>query len=294
MSARALRLRWSEPLDLDVTLDCGQSFRWRREPDGAWAGVVGDALVRLRRERADLVIESAPTPPAEMAGLLWEYLRMDDDLPAIQRRLARDARVGAAVRAYPGLRVLRQPPWETLASFILSATSNIPRIAGTVERLAAAYGPPVVLDGLTRHAFPSPERLAEVGERPLRALGCGFRAPYLAAAAEAVATGELPLDALRGAPYAELLERLTVLRGVGDKIADCVMLFALDRTEAFPVDRWVHRALRDWYGIDARRYRDARTWARAQFGADAGYANHYLFWRMRSSRPARGRVVPSR
>ena len=283
-TARAL-VSVTQPLDLASTLDSGQCFRWRPEADGAWTGVLGGDMVRLRAADRGLMIESAPTPPEKMVERVMEYLRMDDDLPAIQRRLSADPHVARGVAAYPGLRLLRQDPWETLAGFILSSTSNIPRIRRTVELIAVSYGQAVTLGGTTRHTFPSPERLAQAGETELRRLGCGFRAPYLERAAQAVATGQLPLSGLRGVRYQEANAALTSLYGVGDKVADCVMLFSLDRLEAFPVDRWVQRAMEQWYGAGPlKRYDDARRWAWERFGRDAGYANQYLFWRRRAER----------
>ena len=280
MTTASVALHLSQPLDLATTLSSGQAFRWRTDGAGGWTGVLDGELVRLRQDGRELLVESEAG--VSMADRVLAYLRMDDDLPAIQARLCADQNVALGIQAYQGLRVLRQDPWETLAAFILSATSNIPRIARTVEAIATSYGDEVSMEGLTRHAFPSPERLAEAGEEALRRLGCGFRAPYLASAAQAVASGALRLNELRGRPYGEVAGALTALHGVGEKIADCVMLFALDRPEAFPVDRWVRRAMEQWYGIGPlKRYADARDWAQAKFGADAGYANQYLFWRSR-------------
>ena len=279
-----------EPLDLTSSLTSGQCFRWRVDDAGRWTGALGGDVVRLSPASGGAIaVESAPSPPDETAKALAGYFRIGDDLATVQRRICWDERVSEGVAAYPGMRVLRQEPWETLAAFILSSTSNMPRISRTVELLAETFGERVTLNGAARRTFPSPERLAEAGEARLRELGCGFRAPYLAEAAAAVASGALPLDALRGAPYADALAALTSLRGVGDKIADCVMLFALDKTEAFPIDRWALKVLREWYGLPVNaKYAEAREWAWSRFGADAGYANQCLFWLVRqSTRPLR-------
>ena len=285
MTAAGAFLRVGQPLDLATTLGSGQAFRWRLGLDGAWTGLLGDSLVRLGMTGDRLTVDSAPAAPGQTAERVLDYLRMDDDLPAIHRRLSQDPHVAGAIAEYPGLRLLRQDPWETLAAFILSSTNNMKRIALIIERLATALGNPISLHSLTRNTFPTAERVAGAGEQALRHLGCGFRAPYLAAAAQAVVSGQLPLEGLRGQPYDELLQRLVALHGVGDKIADCVMLFSLDRLEAFPVDRWVQRALEQWYGTGPiKRYADARAWAWERFGADAGYANQYLFWRRRQAR----------
>lgn len=278
-----------QPLDLKDTLAGGQCFRWRLDDEGRWHGVIGQDIVRLSMTDAGLVIESSPTPPAEIAESIASYLRLDDDLAAIHERLGCDPTVRIGIEQYPGLRIMRQEPWETLAGFILSSTSNIPRISGIMAALADTFGATVSLDGVERTTFASPEALVEAGEGRLRELRCGFRAPYLAGAARAVASGDLNLAKLRGAPYEEVLERLTSLHGVGEKIADCVMLFSLDRLEAFPADRWVRKVLTEWYDLPVNvTYDGARQWAWERFGADAGYANQYLFWYARQSiRPMR-------
>ena len=279
----------SRPLDLTSTLACGQCFRWRVDDDGAWNGVVGRDLVRLSMTPEGLSIESSTTPAPELAESITAYLRLDDDLPGLHARLGEDPHLREAFDNYPGLRLMRQEPWETLAGFILSSTSNIPRISKTVELLSDTFGDEVGLDGLRRRTFATADALAEAGEQRLRELGCGFRAPYLAAAAEAVATGRLRLDELQSVPYENVVERLTVLKGVGEKIADCAMLFSLDHLEAFPADRWVRKVLTDLYGVSAKiSYDGAREWAWERWGGDAGYANQYLFWNVRqSTRPMR-------
>ncbi len=288
MSA-TVTMRVEEPLDLQNSLTSGQCFRWRVDDNGRWTGVLSGSIVRLERARGGLRVASAPAPPDETAHALRAYFRIGDDLRAVQQRIAWDGNVRAGIDEYPGMRILRQEPWETLAAFILSSTSNMVRISRTVELLATTFGERLTLDGAVRHAFPDAAQLAEAGEARLRELGCGFRAPYLAQAAEAVADGRLTLDALREASYDDALAALTALHGVGEKIADCAMLFSLEKPEAFPADRWVLKVLREWYRLPANaKYATAREWAWQRFGADAGYANQYLFWRIRqSTRPLR-------
>jgi N-glycosylase/DNA lyase len=296
VTSPAFVLPLSQAVDLTSTLASGQCFRWRPNSPtdlATWTGVIGQDLVRLRMAPGGLTIDSTPAPPAELAESIASYLRLDDDLPAIQARIGRDTHVREGIDSYPGLRLLRQDPWETLAGFILSSTSNIVRISRTMELLAGTYGQPLTLDAVTRNTFPGPDVLAEAGEQALRDLGCGFRAPYLAQAASAVASGELRLDSLRDASYDDVLAALTSLYGVADKIADCAMLFSLNRLDAFPADRWVRRVVVDLYGLPANvSYDGVRQWARERFGADAGYANQYLFWSIRqATRPKR--LTPS-
>lgn len=297
---------FTQPLDLESTLESGQAFRWKREDPsvvpakaGAHAsthwfwGVVFGNLVRLRRTEEGVEFSCAPDSEAALAPLLQDYLRLHDDLPSIYGSIHRDERVGAGIDRYPGMRLLRQDPWECLVAFICSANNNIQRISANVEAMCESFGSPIALGGRVRNTFPSAEVLSEVGEQPLRELRLGFRAKYVAAAAETVAARGIDLFALREASYEDTLAELTTLPGVGDKVANCVMLFSLDKLEAFPVDVWIRRALRQWYlsespGTARLAEREMRPWAQEYFGPYAGYANQYLFHKSRlEGRPRR-------
>jgi N-glycosylase/DNA lyase len=185
--------------------------------------------------------------------------------------------------------LLRQEPWECLASFILSSTKQIIHIRQIVETLCRRYGaivtPPA--GGVPAFAFPTPARLAACSEAELRASGMGFRAPYLRAAARAVAGGELDLANLDRLALDDARARLISLHGVGRKIADCVLLFALGFDAAFPVDVWILKALRELYFPRRRKTpRELLAFTEAHFGPHAGYAQQYLFHFMRARRPA--------
>ena len=282
---------FNQPLDLENTLEVGQAFRWEREPSESsghpwfW-GVVFDNLVKIRRTEEGVEFFCAPDDEPALSPLLQDYLRLQDDLAAICESIHKDERVGAGIDRYPGLRLLRQDPWECLVSFICSANNNIQRISANVEAMCESFGRPLTLGGRVRSTFPSAEVLSEAGEQPLRELRLGFRAKYVAAVAEIVAAGRTDLFALREASYEEALAQLTELPGVGDKVANCVMLFSLDKLEAFPVDVWIRRALRQWYlletpGTAKLAERELRPWAQEYFGPYAGYANQYLFHKSR-------------
>lgn len=267
-----------QPFDLDSTLHSGQAFRWRRDGD-RHSGVVFGNVVELRQAEDALELFTDPDDEAAMWPLLRDYLSLDFDLDRVYAAFDDDRLRESAVR-YRGMRVLRQDPWECLVSFICSSASNIPRITRNVESLCEAYGRPVGAGAARRNAFPTPPELSRAGEAPLRVLGLGYRAAYLAETATAVADGAVDLMSLREEPYDTALEALTGLPGVGDKVANCVLLFALDKPEAFPVDVWIDRALREWYlGDDADSIPrpKMRPWAQDRFAPYAGYANHYLF-----------------
>ncbi len=267
-----------QPLDLRTTLASGQTFRWE-EADGWHWGVLGMHGYALRQEEDGLRVRTTAPERTEAEEAVSGFLRLDDDFALLCRELAQgDLILGEAITRYPGLRLLRQEPWECLASFICSQVSNIPRISGNLRAIAEAQGEPVTLDGRKMWQFPSAERVAEAGEAGLLRLGLGFRAKYLAAAAQAVAEGRLDLMALRAAPYAEAKAALLGLKGVGDKVADCALVFSLDKLEGFPLDRWVRRALEEWYGVSSKiSYRDALAWAQERWGQRCGYVQQYLF-----------------
>ena len=210
------------PLNLASTLESGQTFRWRRsappEPGGGWyAGVVFGNAVRMRQVPRGVEFRSSPDDESAVAPMLRDYLRLDDDLDAIYRSIGADRQVRRAIDCYAGMRIARQEPWECLVSFICSANSSIPHITANVEKVAGDLGRPVGPDPNERKAFPTPEALAEAGERRLRQLGLGFRAKYVAATAAAIAERRLDLAALREASYGEALDALTTLPGVGTR-----------------------------------------------------------------------------
>jgi N-glycosylase/DNA lyase len=274
--------------DLTTTLTSGQAFRWYPAGD-AWDGVIDGRWVRLRSDGARLLAETAE--PVESWLWLEEYLALDEDLKAVLKTFPADEPLRAAVAQCRGLRLLRQDPWECLASFILSSTKQIVQIQQCVALLAQRYGEPIAGppdSAVDLRTFPSAQRLAAVSEADLRLCKMGFRARYLRAAAVAVATGELRLEALRSLDTAAARDALTALPGVGPKIANCVLLFAYGRQDAFPVDVWVLRALRELY-FPRRRPSPRRLLAFVEtyFGPNSGYAQQYLFQYVRTH-PSRG------
>ena len=277
-----------QPIDLEASLLGGQAHRWKREGDW-YSGVLRGNLVFTRQQGKTIELVSSPTDPGTLVPEFRHYLRLDDNLPSIYAEITQDPNVSAQVKRYPGLRVLRQKPWECLVAYICSANSNIETIHLNMERLSNEFGYPLKLDvpdplaegaaTVKRHTFPTPADLAEAGEAELRRLKLGFRAPYVHRAAMAVLEGRLDLQHLTRARYDETKSELMALKGIGDKIADCIALMSLEKLEAFPIDVWVRRALADWYfpGQKTPTNRTLLPWAQEYFGRYAGYANQYLF-----------------
>ena len=266
--------------DLAATLGSGQAFRWR--PVGeAWVGVVAGHWVRLQQVGDELHAETvAPQPDWQW---LREFLQLDVDLAAVVATFPDDEPMRASVAACRGLRLLRQDPWETLVTFICSSTKQIVQIQQIVALLCERFGERIPRGGdalvdATEFAFPTAARLAACSEAELRACKMGFRAPFVLAAAHAVASDELDLAQLHALPTAEARAALMGLHGVGRKIADCVLLFAYGKQDAFPVDVWVRRALVELY-FPRRRPSAKRLerFANTHFGPNAGFAQQYLF-----------------
>jgi len=271
--------------DLGATLACGQAFRWKSAANG-WVGVIGNRWVRLAEQPKGLLATVAE--PTTDWDWLEDYLQTRLDFDAVLRSFPNDAPLRAAVTACHGLRLLKQEPWECLASFICSSTKRIVQIQQIVENLCECFGAPVTVPvgHAPAYSFPSPERIAAAGEAELRACKMGFRAPNLLRTAVLVANGAVDLQALRLLPVEQAREELIQLPGVGRKIADCVLLFAYGFQEAFPVDVWVRKALRQLY-FPKRRPSAARLlkFSQTHFGPYAGYAQQYLFHYMRTVRP---------
>jgi N-glycosylase/DNA lyase len=279
---------------LAATLDSGQVFRWRKLED-SWTGVVGKHQVRLTQTSDGFHAKTAM--PVQNWGWLRDFLQTEVDLAAVLKTFPDDAPMHTAVAACCGLRVLRQEPWECLASFILSSNKQIVQIRQIISLLCEQFGEPLSCPSDTfsppggernrlrgaQFSFPSPGNIAAATEAELRACKMGFRAPHLLAAAQQIADGEFNLNRPYHLPLAEARAELMKLSGVGSKIADCVLLFAYGFNAAFPVDVWVERALRQLY-FPRRRVspKRLRHFAATHFGSHAGYAQQYLFHYMRT------------
>jgi len=293
--------------DLAATLTSGQAFRWH-EHDGWWEGVVNARWVRLKQMDEGILAEVIPgvnssfefrvsnfelspktenRKPKHTWQWLADYLQTEIDLTSVLLSFPDDEPMRSAVTACRGLRLLRQEPWECLASFILSSTKQIVQIQQIVALLCERFGEPVIVPNghAPEFSFPTADRLAACAESDLRGCKMGFRAPNLLRTAKMIADGEVNLYSLHTRNVEEAREELLKLPGVGNKIANCVLLFAYGFQQAFPVDVWVMKALRQLYfpkrRVSAKRL--ARFTA-THFGPNAGYAQQYLFHYMRTKK----------
>ena len=290
--------------DLQSTLESGQSYLWRRA-DGrmyertaahggdAWyytvlpatATATNEPEVVCARQTGNRLVWRASTPNAD--ARLHELLRLGDDLDAIAAVTPEDDLLERAFEAYPGMRLVDDPPFGSLISFICSAQMRVSRIHGMQTRLAREYGEEVTFDGGTYHAYPTPEQLAAATEADLRELSLGYRAPYVKRTAEMVASGDAHPEAARELPYEDAREYLTRFVGVGQKVADCVLLFSLGHLSAVPLDTWIRSAIADHYpDCDRGGYVETSRAIRERFGGSyAGYVQTYVFQFLRAGKP---------
>lgn len=268
------------PAVLAETLDGGQAFRWQRVAeagDDPWTGVWGGCLAQLR-PCAGAVEWRAPAPVrAAVAAALPRYLGGGTDWAALADALPwrSDPHLARCLAAFPGLRLLRQPFGETLLCFLCSATKQIPQIRRMVALLAARHGAP--LPGTDARRLPTWAELAAVPEAALRECQLGFRARFVHGTARHLAARPGWLEETEALPYAAAKARLRELPGVGEKIADCVLLFGAGKLEAFPVDTWILQALARHHGLEGWAPAQVAQFGQAHFGAGAGYAQQVLF-----------------
>jgi len=259
--------------NLERIFECGQCFRWDADENGVYTGVAFGIAARIYRFGESVFISGTIH---EFESVWMDYFDLSRDYSAIRRKLCIDDFMKKATTHGAGIRILRQDKWEALCSFIISQCNNIPRIKSIISTFCKEFGASIALGGETYYSFPSAQTVANLDADKLSPLRCGYRAQYIITAAKAVASGKLDLDAISlGSPDAAKAE-LKKLHGVGDKVADCVLLFGLNMLDAFPVDVWMKRALSEHFekGFDYKI-----------FSPYAGVAQQYIFHYVRNVKP---------
>lgn len=278
-----------EGFDLERTLESGQCFRWRCLGERDYWGIVGGCALRVRQgpERIQAEIIGG-TPPSDPRRFVSHYFDLESDYTTMLEQLRRDPVLASLLPSRPTIRLLRQDPFEVIISFIISANNHIPRIRTIIERLCRHYGSALETPFGRAYTFPSPSALARARVNDLRQVcGLGYRDVYVRSVAQTLAATpdfasweELPSDVLRA--------RLRRLAGVGEKVAECILLFGYHRLDAFPIDTWIARAMREMYfGGERPGLSEIRTLARQRFGDIAGVAQQYLYALFRECRGRR-------
>lgn len=228
-------------INLGITLDCGQAFRWKENDDKSWTGVVRGIETTVRKTENGLRFDGITSQ--QFTDVFYDYFDFGKDYGRILEMLSQDETLKKAIDEYGTIRILNQEPWEALCSFIISACNNIPRIKGIIERLCENFGDRTG----NSFSFPSPEKIASLEVSDLDIIRAGYRSPYLISAAKMVCNNEINLDNLKQQSIDICEKELMKITGVGKKVADCTILFGLGHIDAFPVDRHIKRICEDLY-----------------------------------------------
>jgi len=275
--------------DLEKTLNSGQVFHWKKTGDG-FVGTIGDRAVYVEQGPGVLKVRDSErltkSPRRLLPGIVARYFALDHPLAAICDSFPKDPLMNAARGFCRGLRIIRQPKWECLATFICSSMKQVAHIRQISLTLRKRFGEQRSIGDQLVYSFPSAHRLAQTSEKELRNCKLGYRAKNLRATAHLVSSSQADLEAWSELSDADLRKQLCALPGVGPKIANCVMLFAYERLRAFPIDVWIERVLKQHY-FSRRKKMTAqrlREFTETYFGEHGGYAQQYLFHHARVAR----------
>ena len=265
--------------------ECGQCFRWNKQKDGTYTGVIKDAIINVKHEKNKVIFKGISSK--NLKDICREYFDLDNNYETIKNTLSKiDNNMENSVKYGNGIRILKQDLWEMLISFIISANNNIPRIKGIIERICKKYGREISFRGEKYYTFPTTEELKKASVEDFRSLGLGFRDVRVYETTQMVYSGKIDLNALKTEKNIERI-RNTLLEfpGVGPKVADCIMLFSLGKFEVFPIDVWVRRVMSELYfnvqnNEDKIEPKKIQALAKEKYGNLAGIAQQYLFyWR---------------
>ena len=264
-------------IDIETTINSGQVFLWNKIK-GQWVGIDGQDI---------LILNQSPFSAKSLSNNTDIFLRSSDNLQKILLNISKDKIVRNAVKQSPGLRLIRQDPFQCYISFICSSNSSIQNIKSMLENLCKKFGTRREFNGYELSTFPKPEVLANASMKDLADCKLGFRAKYVKEASQAVNSGKIDFEWLKKTDYQTSVESLKKIRGIGNKVADCIALFSLDKMEAFPIDRWTQRILLKYYKkffnnvtekpVTEKKYKKLHEEIVEYFGPYAGYAQQFLF-----------------
>lgn len=261
--------------NVKASFENGQCFRWKKIDEKMYDGVIAESFVKAKEEKDHVLVFSE----ADLDPTLIKYYFREEESQEIEKSLySKDAFLDQALEYAAGMRIFRQDPWEMIISFIISQNNHIRRIQSLVEVLSTNFGKKIVTSEGIVYSFPRPEDLIENDEQLYRELGFGYRAKYLVSAADLFYNGELVISDLQKLSDPELLQALCRIKGVGEKVAYCIMLFGFDRLASFPVDTWIKKVLTREYPEILERPKDAQKLLKDHFGEYAGIAQQFLFY----------------
>ena len=267
-----------EPIHI---FECGQCFRWNKEEDGSHTGIFKNNVVNVKKENNKIIFTGKCE--GNIKQICEEYFDLNTNYERIKQELSKiDEYLANSIQYGNGIRILKQDLWETIISFIISANNNIPRIKTIIERISKKYGDKIIFENKEYYTFPTPKQMEAATVKDFRDLGLGFRDIRVYETVQKTLRGEINLEKLSKEQNVELLrEELLKIPGVGPKVADCIMLFSLEKYEVFPVDVWVRRVISELYfENNEQQPKTIQNFARKHYGNLAGLAQQYLFyWR---------------
>lgn len=259
----------------DLIFDCGQSFRFFEAEGNVRRGIAFGSLIEIETLENEYIIKSTPDLSEE---ILVDFFDLKRDYKEIEKMLSNDEVMKKAMGFGRGIRILKQDFFETLLTFIYSQQSNIPRIAKCVEKTAELFGSEIEVSGVKYRTFPTPDKLKNLTITDLEPVKCGYRGEYIVDAVKKVLSGEIDYNELKNMDYLSVKKKLLTIKGVGEKVADCICLFSFGFFEAFPTDTWIKKAMDSLYNIKEAEIKSA---SQDMFGNLSGIAQQYLFYYLR-------------
>ena len=272
--------------------ECGQCFRWKLEEDGSYTGIIKDAVINVKNEK-EKIIFTGKSKNRNLETIVKEYFDLETNYSYYKNKLSKvDKYLEESINFGNGIRILKQDLWECIISFIISANNNIPRIKKIIEKISINYGEKICFNDKDYYLFPTPEQLSKASVEDLRNLGLGFRDKRIFNTTKMILQKEVDLELLKKCDNTEKMrEELVKLDGVGPKVADCILLFALKRVDVFPIDVWVRRVMNDLYihneNEEKVSKKELQNLAEQKFLGMSGIAQQYLFyWKRETTRSA--------
>ena len=280
-------LKNPDSFNLEHIFECGQCFRWNKQEDNTYLGVAEKYVIRLEKKNKDIIFKGNKTKNSKFKNLeefVEYYFDLNTDYSKYKEKLSKvDNYLDESIKFGEGIRILKQDVWECIISFIISANNNIPRIKKIIERIALNYGEKIEFEGNAYYTFPTPEELSKASVEDLRNLGTGFRDKRIYNTTQIILSNEKYIENLKQMKTTkQMKEELLKLDGVGPKVADCILLFSLQRFDAFPIDVWVRRVMNDLYihNEDENKVNKKmiQKLAEEKFLGIPGIAQQYLFY----------------
>lgn len=281
MKNETMIIKGLDYFDLTKTLESGQCFRWKKVDENQYVGTAYHRTIKIGQINNDIYIDYSN--PHDFKYIWENYFDLKRDYKNLEATLSLDPILKKAIEYATGLHILRQEPFETLITYIISANNNIPRIKSIVKKLCELSGNKMEIDGEIHYSFPSVEVLAKASKDEINLCKAGFRCSYISKTAKLVNELGYDFSKLKYIDYKQAKESLKQFTGVGDKVADCVLLFTGLHTESFPVDVWVKRVMEKLYFTDEKSVLDIALFGQEHFGKYAGFANNYLFYYIRNT-----------